>query len=68
MRANDPRGVANLDPGDMVGRIYVGEHFTMLHTKYISCGPHVFREDFSPTISLWKLMNPGAWPIWMPGT
>ena len=23
-----------------------GDHETLLHTKYISCGPHGFREDF----------------------
>ena len=29
-------GVANLDPRGMVGRIYVGDHLTLLHTKYLS--------------------------------
>ena len=24
MGANDPQGMANLDPSDMIGRIYVG--------------------------------------------
>ena len=24
MGANDPRGLANLDPSDMIGRIYLG--------------------------------------------
>ena len=46
VRVNDPQGMANLDPRDMVGRIYVGDHKTLLHTKYMSCGPHGFREDF----------------------
>ena len=23
------------------------DHYTFLHTKYMSCGPHGFREDFS---------------------
>ena len=32
----DPRGVANLDPGGMIGRIYVENHLTLLHTKYTS--------------------------------
>ena len=31
MEANDPRGVANLDPRGVVGRIYVGDHLTSLH-------------------------------------
>ena len=31
----------------MIGRIYVGDYNTLLHTKYISCGPHGIRgEDF----------------------
>ena len=41
MRANEPRGVANLDPRGMVGRIY-GDHLTLLNTKYLSSG---FREE-----------------------
>ena len=45
MRANDLRGVASLDPMDLIGRIYVGDYLTLLHTKYISCGPHGFREE-----------------------
>ena len=35
MGANEPRGVATLDPRGLIGRIY------LLHIKYISCGPHV---------------------------
>ena len=46
MGANDPWGMANLDPRGLIGRIYVGDHSTLLHTKYISFGPHGFREDF----------------------
>ena len=31
----------------MIGRIYVGDRKTFLHTKYISCAPHCFVEkDF----------------------
>ena len=41
MRANE-----SLDPSGMVGRIYVGEHLTLLHTKYLSFGPHGFKEEF----------------------
>ena len=34
-------------PGAWVGKIYVGDHLTLLHTKYLSSGPHGFRkEDF----------------------
>ena len=45
MRANDPRDVASLDPRGLIGRIYVGDHYTLLYTKYISCRPHGFREE-----------------------
>ena len=37
------KGWANLDPRCMVGRIYVGNHWTLLYTKYINCRPHVFK-------------------------
>ena len=47
MRANEPWGMPTLDPRGMVGRVYIGEHLTLLHTKYLSSGPHGFRkEDF----------------------
>ena len=29
----------------MDGRIYVGDHQTLLHTEYVSPGPHGFREE-----------------------
>ena len=41
---DDPRGVANLDPRGMIGRIYVEYHLTLLHTKYTSFRPCGFRE------------------------
>ena len=37
--------MANLDPRGLIGRIYVEDHYTLLHTKYISSGPHGFREE-----------------------
>ena len=40
MGVNDPRGMASLDPRGLTGRIYV-------KTKYMSTGPHGFKEDFS---------------------
>ena len=47
MGANEHQDVANLDPRGMVGRIYVGNHLTLLHTKYLSSGPCGLRkEDF----------------------
>ena len=47
MGTNNPRDVANLDPRGMVGRIYVGDYLTSLHTLSFSSQPHGFREgDF----------------------
>ena len=66
----NPWGVANLEPRGLIGRIYVEDHYTLLHSQYISCEPHGFREeDFLsfPIISLWELMTPGTWPVWTPG-
>ena len=34
MGANDPRGGAIFDPRGMIGRIYIEDHLTLLHTKY----------------------------------
>ena len=45
MGAKEPRGIANLDPRGMVGRIYVGDHLTLLHTKYLSSGSYGFIEE-----------------------
>ena len=42
---DDPRGVANLDPRSIIGRIYVEYHLTLLHTKYSSFRPCGFREE-----------------------
>ena len=47
MGANEPRYVVNLDPRGMVGRIY-----EVVHTKYLSSGPHGFREVFFFTFFL----------------
>ena len=46
MGANESLGAANLDSKGMVDRIYVGDRLTLLHTKYVSRGPHGFREEF----------------------
>ena len=45
MGDNEHRGLANLDPRGMIGRIYVGDHLMLLHTKYLSSGPYGFREE-----------------------
>ena len=41
----------------MVGRIYVGDHLTLLHTKYLSSGPHCFREEDFLSFSHYKSMG-----------
>ena len=63
MGANDPRGVANLDPRGMIGRIYVEYQLTLLHTKYTSfrpCGFSLEKKIFKCflIISLWQIMMP----------
>ena len=59
--------MASLDLRGFIGRIYVGDDLTLLHTKYISCRPHVFKffsnyksmgaNDPSGVANL----DPGAW-------
>ena len=64
MGANDPRGGAIFDPRGMIGRIYIEDHYTLLHTKYERFGPCGFgEEDFF----MFFLMTPGAGPVWTPG-
>ena len=50
MGANDPPPPpvgAIFDPRGMIGRIYIEDHYTLLHTKYESFGPCGFGdEDF----------------------
>ena len=57
MGDNEHRGVANLDPRDMIGRIYVGNHFILLHTKYLTSGPYGFREVDFLSFSHYKSMG-----------
>ena len=53
-----PRGVARLEPRGLVSRIYVGDHLTLLYTKYISCGPSRFqRKIFLKKIFHYKSMG-----------
>ena len=54
----------------MIGRISVGDHKTLLHTKYISTGPHGFREEDFLSFSHYKSMgtnDPQDVPICTPG-
>ena len=57
MFANDPRGVASLGTRALIGRIYVGDHYTLLHTKYIICVSHGFREEEFLSFSKYKSMG-----------
>ena len=47
--------MAHLDYRVMAGRIYVDDHLT--YTKYISCEPHGFREEFFLSLPLYKSMG-----------
>ena len=70
MEAIDPRGMANLDPRGMIGRIYVEYHLTLLHTKYTSFRPCGFRGEDFLMFSQYKPIAdndaPGMWPVWTP--
>ena len=47
--------MASLEPSGLVSRIYLGDHVTLLYTKYIGCGPQGFREEdffFSSIMSM----------------
>ena len=51
------------DPRGMVGRIYKGNYYPLLYTKYKSPGLCDFREEDLygfPIVSLWGLMTLGA--------
>ena len=63
MGANDPRGGGIFAPRGMIGRIYIEDHYTLLHTKYESFGPCGFGEDFF----MFFLMTSGLGPVWTPG-
>ena len=46
----------------MIGRIYVGYHQTLLHTKIQALGIVVSEEEIIlrfPIVSLWEMMTPG---------
>ena len=58
MRTNDPRGLGSLDSSGLIGRIYEGDHYILLHTKHISWRPHGFREeDFCKSFFHYEVMG-----------
>ena len=44
-------------PRGLTGMIHVGDHYTLLHTKYVSCGPHGFRKEDFLSFSYYKSMG-----------
>ena len=60
MGANDPWGLASLDPRCLTDRTDVVDHYTLLHTKHKSCGPHGFREEDFLIFSLFPLQVYGS--------
>ena len=46
MEAKDPEGFVNLEHRGMAGMIYVGDHQTLLYTKFVSCGPYGFEIEY----------------------
>ena len=61
-----PWVVASLEPRGFFGRIYVGDHKTLLYTKYISCGPQGFREEDFLIFFHYKSKganDPQVWPV-----
>ena len=65
-----PRVWTNFDPRGMVGRIYVGDHWTLLYIKYISCGPELkwgelgWLAHLLNFLSLWELyFAHGPWQL-----
>ena len=67
MRHDDPQGVWPIwTPWDRIGRIYVGYHQTLLHTKIQALCLVVSDKEVIlrfPIVSLWEMMTPGAWQI-----
>ena len=56
----------NKNRKNMIGRIYVGYHQKLLHTKIQALGLVVSDREIIlcfPIVSLWEKMTPGAWPI-----
>ena len=54
-----------MDPKGKVGRIYIEDNYTLLHTKYESSGPCGFGED--DFFYVFPMTPPGAGPVWTPG-
>ena len=53
MEANGHRGMASLDHRAMVGRIYVGDHLTLLHTTSVGSGLMVLeRKIFKDSVAI----------------
>ena len=55
-----------MDPRGMVGRIYIEDHYTLLHTRYESSGPCGFGEERFFFLCF-SHATTGAGPIWTLG-
>ena len=53
-----------MDPRATVSRIYIEDHYTLLHTKYESSGPCGFGEE---DLLCFSHDAPRARPLWTPG-
>ena len=58
-----PRGMANLDPRGMEGRIYIGDNQTLLHIKLLALGlmvseKQMFEGSLAGMRSVW---TSGTW-------
>ena len=63
----NPRVGPLLTAGGMIGRIYVGYYYTLLHANYTSCTSCGFRvEDVSHYKPMADIYTPGAWSVWTP--
>ena len=67
MGDGDPRGMANLDPRGMIGKIYVEYHLTLLHIGLVVLEKKIFK-CFSHYKPMANNDAPRAWPIWTPGS
>ena len=52
-----PWDVASLEPRGLIGRIYVGDNNTLLHTQYISSGLHGYGEEDFVSFSHYKSLG-----------
>ena len=67
MGANDHRGGVIFDNRGMVGRIYIEDNYTLLHTRYETSGPYGFGEEDFFYVFFFFHDATGAGPVWTLG-